>query len=290
MNIGIIGIGLIGSSLALAFRDKAPDAHILIADINEDHIAIAKSRDLGHHYDNNPGHLAKTADIIFICTPVSAIAGVVKEISEYLKPEAIITDVGSVKSQVIDTVRADIPERAVFIPGHPIAGTENSGPAAGFSELFQNKSYILTPLDTTDEHYLEKIENLLRRIGAVPSRMDADEHDQIMGFASHMVHIFAFSGMLESERINNTLKHDLFDYAKGSFQDFTRVAASDVTMWRDIFMNNGEHVVKIARDVVKQAEAFIQAIEQRDENRLVDMIAKARALKLAQLEKDKTKT
>ena len=285
MKIGIIGIGLIGSSISLALQKAIDNIEIYICDIDQDHLNIAKQRKLGHHFSLDPKMLCESCDVIFICTPVGAIIEVAENIKSYVKPDTLICDVGSVKSSIAKKVHDFIPPHCDYIPCHPVAGTEHSGPNAGFAELFQNKSFIMCPFPNTKKSALETIKNLIAHFGAIVVEMDMDDHDRILAFTSHMVHIFAFSAMLQSEKINADFMHDIFDFAQGSFKDFTRVAASDVTMWRDIFHYNSAHVVEMANNVIKQAQDLISAIDSKDDQKIVDLVSKARKLKQHQHDK-----
>lgn len=287
LKIGIIGIGLIGSSLAQALKKVDQDRQIVICDQSVDHLEIARDMDLGTAYTTRLSDIGQKCDLIFLCIPVRSMGDVVKDLAPYLKPGAIITDVGSVKSYVIRTVEHHIPADCHFIPGHPVAGLETSGPDKGYAELFENRSYVLTPSAKTDKIAIKTVRDVLSPIGVHISELDPESHDKILGFTSHFPHIIAFSAMLESEKISQTLDIDVSEFNGGSYEDMTRVATADMAMWRDIFLTNSDNLENVLQDIKARMDFFIELAKNKDVKELEDLVEKARELKIMQNAKKK---
>jgi cyclohexadieny/prephenate dehydrogenase len=277
MNIGIIGIGLIGSSLARAFRlHKLGD--ILIHDFKREHLEEARRLELGTRYFDDAQKLAAEADIIFVCVPVGNIVDVVRGICPRLKKGTIITDVGSVKSSITRQIREFLPRDSFFVPGHPISGSEFSGPAAGQADLFANRPYVLID----GEGYkaaTAKIANIAAKIGANVLYLDADCHDQILAFTSHLPHICAFAAMAGSEQASQLAQQDVMSYAGPSFRDLTRVAAASVDMWKDIFLYNRQHVLEVYKLFRQEMDRLVSFIERAETGEIERYIAHARELR-----------
>ena len=287
MIVGIIGCGLIGSSLALAFQDNKDVTTILICDNNPDHLEIARQKNLGHEYFKNPEKIADRADVIFICTPLDDIFSVAKIISPYLSKHTIISDVGSVKAGISKDIPELLPKDCQFIPGHPVAGTEFSGPEAGRKDLFTNRKYILTPSAPVPDRDLETLHALIASTGAEIEHMDPHEHDQIFAITSHLVHVLAFSAVLNAERADKISTDRIFEMAGPSFSDLTRVARSDPDMWEDIFRHNAENISDTVERFIKQIRLFCEGFEGGDPEKIRELICKARELKLQQLKYEK---
>ncbi|NDG04276.1 MAG: prephenate dehydrogenase/arogenate dehydrogenase family protein, partial [Alphaproteobacteria bacterium] len=237
-NIALIGIGLINSSLARAVRLKNLSAHIAVADINPDHLAMAQQIGLGHKYCRRNAEAVAEADLVIIGTPLGATAQVLQEISPHLKQGCIVTDVGSVKRCVVRDCAQFLPAHVFAIPGHPIAGTEHSGPAAGFAELFQDRFCVLVNDLCADEYARNTLENFWRACGAIVEWMEAAHHDQVLAITSHLPHLIAYTIVGTATDLAKDLKQEVIRYSASGFRDFTRIAASDPTMWRDVFMTN----------------------------------------------------
>ncbi|MFP4098765.1 MAG: prephenate dehydrogenase [Alphaproteobacteria bacterium] len=262
MNIGIIGIGCIGSSLARDIKAKSL-GQVYLCDNNPDYLQKSQELGLGDQYFDKAEDLAKDCDIIFVCVPVTAIPLVIKSIAPYLKSGAIVTDVGSVKSFILEQVSGCMPDNAHYIPGHPItSGTVETGPEAGREGVFEGARYILTPPSDTSSEPIKTISNLLEGLGADILLLDPDKHDQLLGFTSHLSHVIAFSAMNSASKLSEKLGEDVTRYAGGSFKDLTRVAASDVTMWRDIFLCNKKHVRELYKGTSRNSVKY-RCLEQR---------------------------
>jgi cyclohexadieny/prephenate dehydrogenase len=288
MIIGIIGIGLIGSSLARAFRAHALADSILLYDTHAPHMAEAKALNLGTEYCATPEELARQSDIVFVCTPVATIAGVIRVVAPHLKPGSIITDVGSVKTSVIAEASDLIPSGVAFVPGHPVAGTEHSGPAAGKADLFAGRTYAIIDEATPHSAPALKIAALTEKLGAKPVFMTAAQHDAVLAFVSHLPHIAAFSAVNGERKLSGQLGRDAASLAGSSFRDMTRVAASNTVVWRDIFLNNAQPILAACRLFRDELDALIAAIERGDAAEITRRLEQARAAKQQQNESQRT--
>lgn len=283
MKIGIIGIGLIGSSLAQAFLQSDSEADILVCDHNIEHLETARDMGLGNAFTPHSADAARECDVIFICVPVRSMGKLVSEMAPSLTPGTIITDVGSVKSTVIRDVEPHIPDDCFFVPGHPVAGLEASGPEKGIATLFENRSYVFTPCSRTTPESLEKVRTLIEKTGAKTLDLDAEQHDRILGFTSHMPHIIAFAAMLESHKMSDDMGLDISIFNGGSYEDMTRVSTADLTMWRDIFLTNSENIRYVVKNTMAQVDKFLSFMEDRNIEDLSELIDRARHYKLDQL-------
>lgn len=291
MNIGIIGIGLMGSSLAQALKAARPELCFLVGDSKESHLETARKMQLGALYTTDIGKVAAASDILFIATPVRSMGAIAAEIGPILKEGAIVSDLGSVKGHVIKEVEPHIPEGRHFVPGHPVAGLERAGPEHGAAALFDGRSWILTPTARTDRAALESVRTLLSSLNlARIIDLDPETHDRILGFTSHLPHVIAFAAMLESARLGETLGVSMPDYNGGSYDDMTRVAAADRIMWRDIFLTNGAPITAAIRGLIDQMEGFLAAMAEGDEAALSDLIDRARTLKILSADRRRGKT
>ncbi len=276
MIIGIIGIGLIGSSLARAFKG-ANAGSIYIADIDKTHLEQAQGLGLGDRYFTAVQELAPHCDVVFISVPVKRTAEVAREIAPHLKPGAVVTDVGSVKSAVIRETGPCFPPNVAFVPGHPIAGTEQSGPRAGRADLFAGRTYALIG-DEKDPAVI-KVADLVKKTGARIAYMDADKHDLILGFTSHLPHLCAFAAVHSAKNISARTQENIMRYTGGSFEDLTRIAGSNVDMWRDIFLSNKEHIAEAYKLLRQELDRLATLIENADATGINDYIGEARELR-----------
>jgi cyclohexadieny/prephenate dehydrogenase len=277
MNIGILGIGLIGSSLARAFsHHKISD--VLIYDRDPRHLEEAQNLGLGSRYFKRASGLASESDIIFICVPAGAIVGVIKDLVPHLKKGVILTDVGSVKSSITKDVKSFLPKDFFFVPGHPISGAEHSGPAAGRADLFENRPYVLID-DGSAREALEKIKIIVEKIGAKALCLNADAHDLIFAYTSHLPHLCAFAAMMGTARASQLAGQDIANYAAPSFRDLTRVAASNAEMWRDIFLANRTPIIEAYKLFRKEMDHLASLIEKGETTAIENYITKARILR-----------
>jgi cyclohexadieny/prephenate dehydrogenase len=281
MKIGIIGFGLMGASLALALREAEPALTFVIADRDPGHREVARRLFPDAVIDDDLPGIAGLSDILFLATPVRTMGAIVQQIGPFLKPDMILTDLGSVKEQVIRDVAPHVPGDCHFIPGHPVAGRERSGPNDADPLIFKDRNWVLTPDQNCNSEALDRLTKLLERLPiAHVLRLDAPSHDRVLAFNSHLPHIIAFAAMLESAKIGEDLGVDMRNFSGGSYDDMTRVAAADPVMWRDIFLTNGERLEEMIRALIGRMENILDAMHAGDETNLTALIAKARELKI----------
>lgn len=278
-RITIIGMGLIGSSLARVIKENNLAEHLIAVDQSQE--VCDKVLELGiadtTYTDAAKGAL--NSDLIIIATPVGAVKEIAKQFAPAIKDDAIITDVGSVKSAVIEALKPHIPKTAHLVPGHPIAGTEHSGPEAGFVELFKGRWCILTPLQETSIKAIEKVTSLWEAAGSMVEIMDAKDHDLILGITSHLPHLIAYTIVGTADDLEDDTKSDVIKYSASGFRDFTRIAASDPTMWRDVFLHNREAVLEILGRFTEDLTALQRAIRRGDGDYLYRTFESTRAIR-----------
>ena len=259
-TVAIIGVGLIGSSLALALRRHGLAACIVGCTRTAESRAKVLDLGLADAATQDPAAAADGADLIVICTPVGTYEDVARAISPKLKPGAIVTDAGSVKQAVIRDVGPFIPDGVHFVPGHPIAGTEHSGPEAGFAELFENRWCILTPPPGTDTSAVARVEALWRRCGSMVEIMDPVHHDKVLAITSHLPHVIAYTIVGTATGLEESERAEVVKFSAGGFRDFTRIADSDPIMWRDVFLNNREAVLEMLQRFTEDLTSLQRAI------------------------------
>ncbi len=275
----LIGIGLIGSSLAHAMRRGG-----LAGDISgfaKSEATRTKARELGivDTVHETAAEAVREADLVVLCVPIGAYREIAASIAKDLKPGAILTDVGSVKGAVVRDVAPHVPAGVHFIPGHPIAGTEQSGPEAGFAELFDNRWCILTPLPGSDPEAVEKLEALWRAFGSHVDRMSPDHHDLALAITSHLPHLIAYNIVATAADLEEVTNSEVIKYSAGGFRDFTRIAASDPIMWRDVFLNNKEAVLEMLGRFSEDLSALQRAIRWSDGEQLLTLFTRAREIR-----------
>jgi len=278
-KIALIGIGLIGSSLARVVRRDNLARHIAIATRSETTLARARELGLGDSYTTDAADAVRDADLVIVSVPVGSSGEVAKEIAPALKPGAIVTDVGSTKRSVIAQMEPHIPAGVHFIPGHPIAGTEKSGPDAGFADLFKNRWLILTPLPGTDPAALEKLSEFWRRCGSNIDTMDADHHDKVLAIVSHLPHIIAYNIVGTADDLEAVTQSEVIKYSASGFRDFTRLAASDPTMWRDVCLHNKDAILEMLARFSEDLASLQRAIRWGDGDKLFDLFTHTRAVR-----------
>ena len=278
-RVAFIGIGLIGASMALAMRREGLARTIVAVARRPKTRKTALALGIVDESTKDYAAAVKNADLVVIATPVGTNGPIAKTISAYLKPGAIVTDVGSVKKAVVDAVAPHIPKGVHFVPGHPIAGTEHSGPEAGFAELFQNRWTILTPLPRTSAKATAKITEMWRRMGANVASMRPDHHDMVLAITSHLPHLIAYTIVGTASDLSGDLKQEVIKYSASGFRDFTRIAASDPIMWRDIFLNNREAVLEILQRFTEDLTAMQRIIRKGDGQMLEDQFTRTRAIR-----------
>ncbi|MGE3332120.1 MAG: prephenate/arogenate dehydrogenase family protein [Rhodospirillaceae bacterium] len=274
-----IGIGLIGSSVARAMRRAGLAGAFVACDKNPKHVKAAVKLGVADEATSNYAKAVAGADLIVLATPVGTNGEIARVIAPHLKKGAIVTDVGSVKRMVIDAVAPHIPKDVHFVPAHPIAGTEHSGPESGFAELFENRWSIITPPKRTSAKAVAKIAELWRKMGAKVDTMDPDHHDMVLAITSHLPHLIAYTIVGTATDLSGDLKQEVIKYSASGFRDFTRIAASDPIMWRDVFLNNREAVLEILQRFTEDLTAMQRAIRKGDGATLEDHFARTRAIR-----------
>jgi cyclohexadieny/prephenate dehydrogenase len=278
-RIAIIGIGLIGSSIARGLRQKNLVREIAIHDRSAEAMADAKTLGLGQHYCASAGEAVANADVVFVAVPIGAYADLAPVIAPNLKRGAILTDVGSVKQAVIRDLGASLPEGVHFIPGHPIAGTEHSGPKSGFAELFHGRWCVLTPPPGTDEAAVERLKQLWTQLGSQVEIMAPGHHDQVLAITSHLPHLIAYTIVDTATFLEDETKREVVKFSASGFRDFTRIAASDPIMWRDIFLNNREAVLEMLGRFTEDLTALQRAIRWGEGEKLQEVFTRTRAIR-----------
>lgn len=278
-KIALIGIGLIGSSLARVIRQKKLADHIAIATRTGTTLERARELDLGDSYTTDNSKAVENADLVIVSVPVGASGYVAKEISQHLKPEALVTDVGSTKASVIRQMKPELPDTVHFIPGHPIAGTEFSGPDAGFADLFINRWCILTPLPNTNDEALEKLTQFWQACGAKVDQMDPEHHDLVLAITSHLPHLIAYNIVGTASDLEKVTNSEVIAYSASGFRDFTRLASSDPTMWRDICLNNKDAIIEMLGRFSEDLASLQRAIRWDDGEALFNLFTRTRAVR-----------
>jgi cyclohexadieny/prephenate dehydrogenase len=278
-RLAIIGIGLIGSSIAHAAKELNLAGRIVLSDRDEAVRARARELGLGDEVADSSAAAASDADLVILCVPVGACGAVAAEIAPVLKPGAIVSDVGSVKGAVVDAVAPLLPEGVHFVPAHPVAGTENSGPDAGFSSLFLNRWCILTPPEGADEAAIARTRHFWEGMGALVEVMSAQHHDLVLAVTSHLPHLIAYNIVGTAEDLEAVTQSEVIKFSAGGFRDFTRIAASDPTMWRDVFLHNKEAVLEMLGRFSEDLSVLTRAIRFGDGETLHKHFTRTRAIR-----------
>lgn len=275
-RITLIGIGLIGSSLARAIRAHGLAREIVAADGNAAVRQRVRELGLADRVVDDVGESVRDADLVMFCVPVGGNASVAALIGPNLKPGAIVSDVGSVKSAVVRDIGPFLPEGVHFVPGHPVAGTEYSGPDAGFATLFDNRWTILTPEPGQDEAAIAKVRALWEAMGALVEVMDHKRHDLVLAITSHVPHMIAYNLVGTAYDLETVVESDVIKFSAGGFRDSTRLAASDPTMWRDVFLNNKEAVLEMVARFQEDLAALSRMVRWGDGEGLFDLFTRTR--------------
>jgi cyclohexadieny/prephenate dehydrogenase len=278
-RIALIGLGLIGSSLARLVRREGLAAHI--AGAAQSRRTRDKALELGFvdSVHEAPGAAAAGADFVVLCTPLGTYAEIGAAIRDHLAPGAIVSDVGSVKQAAIRDLGPQIPEGVHLVPGHPVAGTEHSGPEAGFAQLFEGRWCILTPPPGTDEQAIERVRWLWQRAGSQVEIMEASHHDRVLAITSHLPHLIAYTIVGTATDLADATQSEVIKFSAGGFRDFTRIASSDPVMWRDVFLNNREAVLEMLGRFSEDLTALQRAIRWGEGDKLQDLFTRTRALR-----------
>ncbi len=285
-RVALIGIGLIGSSLARRMRQDGLCREIAVATRRTETLDRARELGLFDVGTLDAAEAAADADLVVICTPMGSIAEVGRQIAPALKPGAIVTDVGSVKGPVLRELAPLMPAHAHLVPGHPVAGTEHSGPDAGFPTLFEKRWTILTPAEGTDADAVARVVELWRRCGARVEVMDAGHHDQVLAITSHLPHLIAYTIVGTATELGEDLQKEVIQFSASGFRDFTRIAASDPVMWRDIFLANREAVLAVLGRFNEDLTALQRAIRRGEGDILEDHFTRTRAIRRGVIDAD----
>jgi cyclohexadieny/prephenate dehydrogenase len=278
-RIALIGFGLIGGSIARAARAKGLAREIVTtARSPKTRARVAELGIVDRVVDTN-AEAVRDADLVILCIPVGACGPVAEEIAPHLKPGAIISDVGSVKGAVVRDMAPHLPKGVHFVPAHPVAGTEHSGPDSGFPELFINRWCILTPPEGTDAAAVDKLRAFWSGIGAKVETMTPDHHDLVLAITSHLPHLIAYTIVGTADELGEVTSSEVMKFSAGGFRDFTRIAASDPTMWRDVFLNNKDAVLEMLGTFNEDLSKLTRAMRRGDGEALFDHFTRTRAIR-----------
>lgn len=275
----LVGLGLIGSSIARAARLKGLARTIVAADASSTVRDRVRALGIADIVADDLAAAARDADLIVLCVPVGANASVAAAIGPHLKQGAILSDVGSVKGAVVRDVAPHVPPGVHFVPAHPVAGTEYSGPDAGFATLFENKWAILTPPDGQDETAVERVRDFWARLGSFVEVMSPQHHDLVLAITSHVPHLIAYNLVGTAYDLETVVESEVIKFSAGGFRDSTRLAASDPTMWRDVFLNNKEAVLEMVARFQEDLAALARMIRWGDGDGLFDLFTRTRAVR-----------
>ncbi|NKE45189.1 prephenate/arogenate dehydrogenase family protein [Roseomonas frigidaquae] len=282
----LLGVGLIGSSIARVARARGDIARTVVAHAKTP-ATLDRVRELGiaDVVEADAAKAVQGADCVVFCVPVGAYAGVMAQVAPHLKPGAIVTDVGSTKMSVYRDLAPLTPKGVHLVPAHPMAGTEFSGPDAGFAELFQGRYVIVTPVAETDPAAVEKVREMWRRAGSMIECMDPATHDKVVAIVSHLPHLLAFTICSTADDLAEETKEAVLKFAASGFRDFTRIAASDPTMWRDIFLNNREALLEMLARFTEDAQALGRAVRWGEAGFIEDRIQRGRKIRTGLIER-----
>ena len=278
-RVALIGLGLIAGSMAHAMRRAGLAGEIVGTARSAETRDIAREIGLVDRVVDTTTEAVTDADLIVLAVPVGAMGTVATEIAPHLKPGATVTDVGSVKRAVIEAVGPHIPEGVHFVPAHPLAGTEHSGPRSGFASLFDNRFTLIVPAEGADRDAVARLDALWRGMGANTEEMDADHHDLVLAVTSHTPHLIAYTMVGVADDLRRVTDSEVIKYSAAGFRDFTRIAASDPTMWRDVFLTNKEATLEILGRFTEELFALQRAIRTGDGDLLFDYFTHTRAIR-----------
>jgi cyclohexadieny/prephenate dehydrogenase len=278
-RIALIGFGLIGGSIARAARTQGLVGDIVTTARSEKTRARVAELGLVESVVETNAEAVKDADLVILCIPVGACGPVAQEIAAHLKPGAIISDVGSVKGAVVKDMAPHLPANVHFVPAHPVAGTEHSGPDSGFAELFINRWCILTPPEGTDPNAVEKLRAFWAAIGAKVETMTPEHHDLVLAITSHLPHLIAYTIVGTADELAQVTSSEVIKFSAGGFRDFTRIAASDPTMWRDVFLANKDAVLEMLGTFNEDLSKLTRAIRRGDGEALFEHFSRTRAIR-----------
>ena len=275
----IIGPGLIGSSIARAARAQGAVGSIVTSSRSPETRQRVSELGIADKVVATNAEAVAGADLVIVCVPVGVCGAVAKEIAPHLKAGAIVSDVGSVKGSIVRDMAPHLPDNVHFVPAHPVAGTEHSGPEAGFAELFEDRWCILTPPEGTDRESVDRLAEFWRLLGANVEIMTPDHHDLVLAVTSHLPHLIAYTIVGTADELETVTRSEVFKFSAGGFRDFTRIAASDPTMWRDIFLANKDAVLEMLGRFNEDVSALTKAIRRGDGDALSEHFTRTRAIR-----------
>lgn len=278
-KLALIGIGLIGSSIARAVRQHHLAKTIAISTRKQETLDEARALGLGDIYSLDAAEVVRDADLVMLCTPIGAYGPVMRQIAGTLQPGAILSDVGSVKRHVIKVVSPLVPQGVHFIPGHPLAGTEHSGPSSGFPELFVGRWCVLTPADDADSVAIDRLISFWGAMGSNVECMSAEHHDLVLAITSHVPHLVAYNIVGTVADLEADTQSEVIKFSASGFRDFTRIAASDPVMWRDVFLTNRDAVLEMLGRFLEDLSKLQRAVRVGDGPALEAMFTRTRAIR-----------
>jgi cyclohexadieny/prephenate dehydrogenase len=278
-TMAIIGPGLIGSSIMRAARAHGAVRTIVASSRSPETCKRVTELGIADKVCASNAEAAEGADLVIVCVPVGVCGAVAAEIAAHLKPGAIVSDVGSVKGAIVRDMGPSLPENVHFVPAHPVAGTEHSGPDAGFAELFEGRWCILTPPEGTDQGAVKRLADFWSLLGADVEIMTPDHHDLVLAVTSHLPHLIAYTIVGTADELETVTRSEVLKFSAGGFRDFTRIAASDPTMWRDIFLANKDAVLEMLGRFNEDVSALTKAIRHGDGDALFDQFTRTRAIR-----------
>ena len=278
-KICIIGCGLIGSSIARAIRKNNLSQQIVSSNRSKNTNKQVIKLNIVNDSSSDTKKMVRESDLVIIATPLSSYKNVILKIKDYLKTGSILTDVGSVKKKVIPLIEKNIPKNVSWISSHPIAGTEESGPDAGFADLFKNRWCILTPSSQAKDKDVKLLVTFWKKIGSKVDIMNAKQHDYILSITSHIPHLMAYNIVNTTLKIKKKKEKDIIKYSAGGLRDFTRIAASNPIMWRDIFIQNSENASKMIDEFIENLQDLKKAIKNKDEKKLEKIFTKTKKIR-----------
>ena len=278
-RVALIGLGLIASSMFWAIKRSGLANEVTGFARSSETRQTARRIGLCDRVCETAKDAVEGADLVVLCVPIGAMEAVAKDISSALKQGATVSDVGSVKRAVIDAVAPSIPDNVHFVPAHPLAGTEHSGPESGFATLFDNRWCLLVPLENADESAIDKLSTFWQGMGSNVNRMDADHHDLVLAVTSHAPHLIAYTMVGVADDLRRVTDSEVIKYSAAGFRDFTRIAASDPTMWRDVFLTNKDATLEILGRFTEELFALQRAIRQADGDHLHNYFTRTRSIR-----------
>ena len=285
-RMAFIGCGLIGSSLARVVRRDDLAGHIAVAARTQRTLDKAVELGFADSTALDPAAAAEGADLVMVCAPPGTYGEIARAMAPALAPGCIVSDVGSVKRVALRDLAPHLPDGVHLVPGHPVAGTEHTGPEAGFAELFEGRWCVLTPAAGTDQGAVERVAGLWRRAGMMIEMMDADHHDQVLAITSHLPHLIAYTIVGTATDLEDDLKREVIKFSASGFRDFTRIAASDPVMWRDIFLENRDAVLEMLGRFDEDLTALQRAIRRGDGDTLEELFRRTRDIRRGVIEAD----